>query len=102
MQRNPERIRDPQQTPQARIAPRALDIRNIAPGKLAQIRERLLRPTLAFPRAQDTLGQSASNFYFGLGFHGGYQIRLNERVSLMRDRWPGDRDQKPLDSLWLQ
>ena len=49
---------------------------------------------LAFAAFEDTGRQAPSDFFFGLEFHGGYQIRLNERVSLMRDRktdWPALR-----------
>lgn len=84
MNRNTECIRNPEQRTQARVAALPLDIGNVAARQVATFGEDLLRPALAFARGSDLLRETPADFDFGLWFHGSYQIRLNERVSLMR------------------
>lgn len=87
MDGNAESVGNSQKTAQAGVTARAFEVGDIGSRKLASLGQYLLGPALVFAAELDVAGQAVADLIFGLGFHGAYQIRLNE-YSVSHERQP--------------
>ncbi len=78
MDGNAEGVGNSQKTAQAGVTARSFEVGDIRSRKLASLGQRLLGPSLMFAAVLDVGCQAVADLIFGLGFHGAYQIRLNE------------------------